>query len=459
MVNAWTWGLLAGIAAATVLTFLLARALKRSWRAAALGALLVPVTGLWLWAFGITAENQQTVTTRSFSTMIALGKGAAVAWSPARIAAWNAFVPRATLVPVVPSGSAYVTLDPATGAVAAGRIITVFPPGQQLSLVTTVSSSPAATFWMGMCILGVMALVAVVASRQAGYVAGIGLAAFGLYQLIAVGLFSPGAHSTAWYDWLYGMTSSGTVCGLAVGSVLAGLVLIRYTIVHDVLQRITLASRVELLTQTRAEAVDAAAAELRRLERDLHDGAQARLVAIGLSLRALEKMIPLNPAAATALAVECRDASAQALADLRDLVRGIYPPVLAERGLGDAVRALALDSPVKVASEIDLPGRPAAPVEAAVYFAIAEVLSNVAKHADARRSLVRVYHDDGMLRAEVTDDGHGGADPTGGTGLAGIERRLAAFDGILAVSSPVGGPTIVVIEVPCELSSPKISTC
>ena len=84
---------------------------------------------------------------------------------------------------------------------------------------------------------------------------------------------------------------------------------------------------------------------------------------------------------------------------------------------------------------------------------------NVAKHADARRSLVRVYHDDGMLRAEVTDDGHGGADPTGGTGLAGIERRLAAFDGILAVSSPVGGPTIVVIEVPCELSSPKISTC
>ncbi len=94
-----------------------------------------------------------------------------------------------------------------------------------------------------------------------------------------------------------------------------------------------------------------------------------------------------------------------------------------------------------------------------MYFAIAEALSNVAKHADARRTLVRVYHHDGMLRAEVTDDGHGGADSEYGTGLAGIERRLAAFDGILAVSSPVGGPTIVVIEVPCELSSPKISSC
>ena len=458
MVNAWTWGLIGGVAAASVLTFLLALALRRSRRAAAFGALLVPVTGLWLWAFGITAEDQRTVTTRSFSTMIAVGKGA-VTWTATRAAEWSALVPKGPRVPVVPTGSAYITLDPATGAVASGRVITVFAAGQPMGLVTTVSSSPAATFWMGMCILGVMALVAVVASRQAGYVAGVGLAAFGLYQLIAVALFSPGGNGTRWYDWLYGMTSRGTVCGLAVGSVVAGLVLIRYTIVHDMLQRMTLASRVELLTQTRAEAVDAAAAELRRLERDLHDGAQARLVAIGLSLRALEKMIPLNPAAATALALECREASALALADLRDLVRGIYPPVLAERGLGDAVRALALDSPVKVAAEIDLPGRPPAPVEAAVYFAIAEALSNVAKHADARRTLVRVYHHEGMLRAEVTDDGHGGADPEYGTGLAGIERRLAAFDGILAVSSPVGGPTIVVIEVPCELSSPKISSC
>ena len=454
MVNAWTWGLIAGIAIATVLTFLLALVLKRGRRLASFGALLVPVGGLWLWASGVTGENQQTVTTRAFSTMIVVGSTLKGALS----GVGRVIVSPGGKVTGLPA-SAYVVIDPTTGVATPGRVIHVFPAGVPMSVVTTASSSPAAAFWLGMCIVGVVAVFAVFASRQAGYLAAGGLVAFGLYQLTAVALFTPSGGGTAWYDWLYGMTSRGTVCGLAVGSVVAGLVLGRYTIVHDMLQRMTLTSRVELLTQTHAEAVDTAAAELRRLERDLHDGAQARLVAIGLSLRALEKMIPVNPAAATALAVECRESSALALAELRDLVRGIYPPVLAERGLGDAVRALALDSPVNVATEVDLPGRPPAPVEAATYFAVAEALSNVAKHADARRAHIRVYHRDGMLRTEVTDDGNGGADPAHGTGLAGIERRLGAFDGILAVSSPMGGPTIVVIEVPCELSWPKISTC
>jgi signal transduction histidine kinase len=466
MVNAWTWGLIAGTAAATLLTFALSLTLKRGRRLAALGALLLPVTGLCLWAFGITAENQQTVTRQSFSTAIALGS--TVTWPGNIVADQKAAL--STLFPAAPASiseriagtvgsSVYVVIDPKTGAETSGQVVRFFAPGAPMAVVTTVNSSPAATFWLGMCILGVVALLTVVVTRQAGYLAAGGLVAFGVYQLLAVAFFTPKGSNSAWYDWLYGMTSRATVCELAVGSVVAGLVLGRYTIVHDMLQRMTLTSRVEVLTQTRAEAVDAAAAELRRLERDLHDGAQARLVAIGLSLRALEKMIPANPAAATALAVECREASALALADLRDLVRGIYPPILAERGLSDAVRALALESPGKVATEVDLPGRPPAPLEAAVYFAVAEALSNVAKHADARRTVVRVYHADGMLRVEVTDDGHGGADPSAGTGLAGIERRLAAFDGILAVSSPVGGPTIIVIEVPCALSSPKISTC
>jgi signal transduction histidine kinase len=470
MVNAWTWWLLVGTVAAAVLTFLLALALKRNLRAASLGALLVPVTGLWLWAFGITADDQQTVTQKTFSTMIAVGSAVRVTLRGVNLALpASGILPASStgILPAVPSGTlpdalarwTFLAINPATGTATAGRTLALFPAGQPMSLVTTVSSSPAAAFWQGMCILGVVALVAVVASRQAGYLAGIGLVAFGVYQLVAVAVFSPRASGTGWYDWLFGVTSSSTACTVAVVSIVVGLVVVRFTIVSDSLKRMTLTSRVELLTQTRAAGVVAAAAELRRLERDLHDGAQARLVAIGLSLRALEKMIPLNAAAATALAVECREASSLALADLRDLVRGIYPPVLAERGLGDAVRALALDCPVNVATELDLPGRPPAPVEAAVYFAVAEVLSNVAKHADARRTVVRVYHHDGMLRAEVTDDGGGGADPAQGTGLAGIERRLAAFDGILAVSSPLGGPTIVVIEVPCELSWPKISTC
>ena len=224
-----------------------------------------------------------------------------------------------------------------------------------------------------------------------------------------------------------------------------------------------LAQRVQTLTKTRHEAVDTAAAELRRIERDLHDGAQARLVALGMSLRAAERMFASNPEAALALVTEAKETSSRALADLRDLVRGIYPPVLADRGLADAVRALALDTPLHTELDIDLPGEVERPVGAAVYFAIAEALTNAVRHSGARTVRVHLSHSGpggpgtGTLRAEVTDDGAGGADPGRGTGLAGVERRLSTFDGILAVSSPPGGPTIVVIEVPCALSSAKTS--
>jgi signal transduction histidine kinase len=220
-----------------------------------------------------------------------------------------------------------------------------------------------------------------------------------------------------------------------------------------------LTKRVQTLTETRRDAVDTAATELRRIERDLHDGAQARLVALGMSLRAAERLFPTSPEAALALVVEARESSSRALTELRDLVRGIYPPVLADRGLADAIRALALDAPLPVELGIDLPGEVELPVASAVYFSVAEALTNVTKHAGARSVRIHLSHAAGLLRAQVTDDGSGGADPAQGTGLAGVERRLAAFDGILAVNSPPGGPTIVVIEVPCALSSPKTSTC
>jgi signal transduction histidine kinase len=225
-----------------------------------------------------------------------------------------------------------------------------------------------------------------------------------------------------------------------------------------------LSRRVRTLTATRVDAIDTAAAELRRVERDLHDGAQARLVAVGMSLRAMERLVRSDPDAAMSLVAEARENSARALADLRGLVRGINPPVLVERGLGDAIEALALDTPIPATLDIDLDGRAPAPVESAVYFAVAEVLANAVKHADAHEVHIRAVHTmaeegQGMLRVEVTDDGSGGADAANGTGLTGIERRLGTFDGILAVSSPPGGPTIVVIEVPCALSSPKISSC
>jgi signal transduction histidine kinase len=220
-----------------------------------------------------------------------------------------------------------------------------------------------------------------------------------------------------------------------------------------------LVRRVQRLTESRAVAVDTAAADLRRLERDLHDGAQARLVALGMHLRAMEKLIPASPDAALALLAEARETSARALTELRELVRGVHPPVLADRGLGDAVRALALDTPLRVETEVFLPTRLPAPIETACYFAVAEVLTNAVKHSGARAARISVTHADGVLRIVVTDFGIGGADASRGTGLAGVEKRLATFDGIMAVSSPVGGPTMVIMEVPCASSSLKTSSC
>jgi signal transduction histidine kinase len=224
-----------------------------------------------------------------------------------------------------------------------------------------------------------------------------------------------------------------------------------------------LLSRVQQLTETRTVAVGSAAAELRRIERDLHDGAQARLVALGMNLRAVERLITVSPQAALSLVTEARESSSQALAELRDLVRGIYPPVLADRGLADAVQALALDLPLPTEVDIELAGRPEGPVESACYFAVAETLANAAAHASAHSVQVRMRHSGrgraaGLLRIEVTDDGIGGADAANGTGLAGVERRLATFDGILAISSPAGGPTVIAMEVPCALSSPRTSS-
>ena len=220
-----------------------------------------------------------------------------------------------------------------------------------------------------------------------------------------------------------------------------------------------LEGRVQRLTETRSLAVDHAATELRRIERDLHDGAQARLIALGMNLRAVERMLPARPEAALALVAEARETSLRALSDLRDLVRGICPPVLADRGLGHAVRALALDTPFPVDLDIDLPGRLATPVESACYFAVAEALANAVRHSGARRVHIRMKYAAGLLQVQVADDGAGGADPARGTGLRGVEQRLAAFDGILAVSSPPGGPTMIAMEVPCALSSPKTCSC
>jgi signal transduction histidine kinase len=213
--------------------------------------------------------------------------------------------------------------------------------------------------------------------------------------------------------------------------------------------------RVQRLAESRADAVDHSAAELRRIERDLHDGPQARLVALSLNLGLADDLFETDPEAARRLVGEARESSTSALGDLRDVVRGIHPPVLADRGLVGAVEALAVDMAIPVEVTVAVPGRAPDPVESALYFAVAECLANVGKHSGAIDAWVRIGYDGQVLTAVVGDDGVGGADPRSGSGLRGVADRLGVFDGTIRLASPPGGPTTVTLEVPCALSSPK----
>ncbi|MFF3453953.1 sensor histidine kinase [Streptomyces sp. NPDC002730] len=211
-----------------------------------------------------------------------------------------------------------------------------------------------------------------------------------------------------------------------------------------------LADRVDELTAQRADTTVAQAAEIRRIERDLHDGAQARLVALGLSLATAEKLMETDPDQAKALMREARAGAATSLTELRELVKGINPPVLNDRGLIDAVRALALDSPLEVAVSADVQLRLDPPVESAVYFGTAELVTNAVKHAHAARARISIARDDTGIVVDVEDNGRGGAGVRAGGGLEGLRRRLAVFDGTLEITSPAGGPTRVRMTVPCE---------
>lgn len=268
----------------------------------------------------------------------------------------------------------------------------------------------------------------------------------------------------SWYA-IVPLRNEGTAiaaAALGVVEIIAALVLARFFVdlharwvaaVLSTMSREQLQERVEHLSKTRSEAVTHEALEIRRIERDLHDGAQARLVAMGMTLTVAERVMDEHPEAARILVQEAKQTSAAALAELRDLVRGIHPPVLADRGLVDAIRARALESPMEVKVRSSIGGRPLPPLESAVYFAVSELLANIAKHAEATEIKIDVTYDSGALRVAVTDNGHGGADPDRGSGLRGVERRLAAFDGVLLVHSPEGGPTTVSVSVPCLLTS------
>ena len=264
----------------------------------------------------------------------------------------------------------------------------------------------------------------------AGYV-GVCVAA----ELYLIGVWAVSGAGYFWPVWpLLGMAA---VAGVQVAAAALGSP-----------RQTALAERIDTLEASRAGAVDVQESELRRIERDLHDGAQARLVALGMSLGMAEHTIAEDPRRAGELLAEARVGAEEALRELRRLARGIHPPVLSDRGLEAAIAALASSTPLPVTLSVELSERPPAVVESAAYFVVAEALANAGKHAGATRVQIAVRRVGDALELTVTDDGCGGADPEGG-GLRGLRRRVEALDGTLGVTSPRGGPTTIRAELPC----------
>ena len=262
--------------------------------------------------------------------------------------------------------------------------------------------------------------------------------------------------------WLAGLPVDGVWCGLLrrkplvlpLISRLADLDAAWSTALLKPSPKALLTKRVEQLTQTRAGAIAAHSAELRRIERDLHDGAQARLVSLSMRIGLAKRAYESDPQTGRRLLDEAQQHAEEALAELRHVVRGIHPPILTDRGLAGAVRALAASSGLHVTVQADdLDAGPRAPVavESAAYFVVAEALTNVAKHSGAPRATVALTRTRTGVRVVVRDEGKGGVADSGGdgTGLPGMRRRVAALDGTFTVSSPVGGPTMIETELPC----------
>ncbi|MCB5907917.1 sensor histidine kinase [Streptomyces pinistramenti] len=247
---------------------------------------------------------------------------------------------------------------------------------------------------------------------------------------------------------IWGTSGIGLLLVFAGPWVIHGLTQLDRVLVHGLLGPSPLASRVSELESDRGVVVDTAAADLRRIERDLHDGAQARLVALAMDLGLAKEKLAEDPEAAAKMVDEAHGEVKTALQELRDLARGIHPAILTDRGLGPALSALAARCTVPVTVTVDLDRRPAAAIEGTAYFTVSELLQNVSKHARATSATVDVWHSADRIVLLVTDDGRGGAGTVAGSGLAGLADRLAAVDGLLAVDSPNGGPTAITAELP-----------
>nr|BFD83293.1 sensor histidine kinase [Streptomyces sp. Xyl84] len=240
----------------------------------------------------------------------------------------------------------------------------------------------------------------------------------------------------------------GLLITLATPWIVRALTTVDRVLVHGLLGPSRLSARVVELESDRGVVVDTAAADLRRIERDLHDGAQARLVALAMDLGLAKEKLTEDPRAAARMVDEAHGEVKTALQELRDLARGIHPAVLTDRGLDAALSAVASRCTVPVQVEVDLAERPAAAIEGIAYFTVSELLQNISKHSGARSASVDVWRAEDRLMLQVMDDGVGGASTSSGSGLAGLAERLDAVDGILVVDSPAGGPTRVTAELP-----------
>ncbi|MGP3999129.1 sensor histidine kinase [Streptomyces sp. 8N706] len=245
------------------------------------------------------------------------------------------------------------------------------------------------------------------------------------------------------------MTSAvGLLLVLATPWVIRGLTQVDRLLVAGLLGPSRLATRVSELESDRGTVVDTAAADLRRIERDLHDGAQARLVALAMDLGLAKEKLPEDPDTAARMVDEAHGEVKLALQELRDLARGIHPAILTDRGLGPALSTLATRCTTPVTTTVHLPHRPAPAIEGIAYYTTSELLQNISKHAHATHATIDVWQAAGRIVLQVTDNGRGGATASAGSGLAGLAARLDAVDGLLVVDSPEGGGTAITAELP-----------
>ncbi|NUT97805.1 MAG: sensor histidine kinase [Saccharothrix sp.] len=308
------------------------------------------------------------------------------------------------------------------------------------------------SYWLVMLPLGVTEFALVVALWSAA----LGMVFFPVFYNFLPATFEVTIGDSVWLlDSLpesLVVTVLGLVLAAIVMPVIKGLGRAHMALARGLLgpsRTALLEAKADHLSASRARGVEAAEAERRRIERDLHDGAQQRLVAVAMGLGRARNKMETDPEAAAELIAEAHADAKLAISELRDLARGIYPSVLGDRGLDAALSSLAAKCPIPVEVSVDVDPRPPTAVESTAYFTVAEALTNIAKHSGATQAAVRVTRTDNSVVVEITDNGHGGAQVRPGGGLAGLADRAATIDGVVVVVSPAGGPTVIRTELPC----------